>query len=447
MPPLISRSLLDRKPRAAFQRLTDLLRSEAISGVLLLVATSAAVIWANSPWSDSYHQFGDTTFGPANLHLDLSLAHWAADGLLAIFFFMIGLELKHEFLAGDLRNPRRAALPVAAALGGMVAPAAIYIILNAGNTDGALAGWAIPTATDIAFALPVLAAISTHLPHALRIFLLTLAVVDDLLAVTVIAVFYTDKLKLVALVAAVIPLILFAVAARRTTSIWILLPLAALVWYLVHESGVHATIAGVLLGLTLPVHNNTKAGQRASLQAKPLEHQLRPLSAGLAVPLFAFFTAGVTVGGSDGLADTVRDPVAIGIVTGLIFGKTLGITGAAALTAALTPAELDRSMKWVDVIGIGLLGGIGFTISLLIGEIAFADNPAREQHIKLAVLAGSLTAALFAGILLTMRNRAYRTKARIRSESVARCEDRPRLGMHKLSDQRRRGETDGERVR
>ena len=410
--PLTPRFLFGRTSSEETQRLNDLLRKETVGGVLLLIATAAAMAWANSPWASAYHQLGDITVGPTALHLDLSLSEWAADGLLAIFFFMVGLELKHEFLAGDLRDPRRAALPVMAAIGGMIAPAAVFVAVNINTGDSALNGWAIPTATDIAFALAVLAVISSHLPTALRTFLLTLAVVDDLLAVTVIAIFYTDDLNLTALGLALVPLLAFGFAARRLRTPWVLLPLAVLTWLLVHESGVHATIAGVLLGLAVPVRTPDKADSpRKGLQAKDLEHRLRPISAGLAVPIFAFFAAGVTIGGLDGFINTLRDPVALGIIAGLVLGKAIGITGAAALTATFTRAELDKSLTWIDVLGVALLGGIGFTVSLLIGDLAYADNPTREEHVKLGVLTGTITAAILASTLLSTRNRAYRRSA------------------------------------
>lgn len=385
-----------------------MLRKETVGGALLLVAATVAIGWANSPWSAVYYRLGDLTFGPQAWHLNLSVSTWAADGLLAIFFFVVGLELKYEVLAGDLRDPRRAALPVVAAIGGMVMPAVVFVAVNAHTGGGALRGWAIPTATDIAFALAVLAVISSHLPSALRTFLLTLAVVDDLLAVTVIAVFYTDDLNLAALGLALVPLALFALAARRFDNAAVLLPLAAASWYLVHESGVHATVAGVLLGLTVPVRESAKRDRlpRHRLDAKDLEHRIRPLSAGFAVPVFAFFAAGVTFDGLHGLAMTLHDPVAIGIAAGLVIGKAVGIAGAAVLTAALTRAELDTSLKWIDVVALALLGGIGFTVALLIGDLAFGD-PVRQEHVKLGVLIGTLTAALLAAVLLTIRDRAY----------------------------------------
>lgn len=388
-------------------RIIGILHKETVGGAILLAAAAVALIWANSPWAASYHaltnfRVGSDDFG---LHLNLSLGGWAADGLLAIFFFVVGLELKREFVAGDLRDPARAALPIAAAVGGMVVPALIFLSLTIGGADGAARGWAIPTATDIAFAVAVLAVISTHLPAALRTFLLTLAVVDDLLAITVIAVFYTSKINLGALLIAVVPLALFAVLVqRRITSWWLLIPLAVLTWAFVHESGVHATVAGVLLGFTVPVRGKT-AGDGL---AERFEHAMRPISAGFAIPVFAFFAAGVSFGGYDGFVTALRDPIALGVIAGLVVGKTLGVFGTTRLIAAVTHASLDASLRWIDVLGVSMLAGIGFTVSLLIGDLAYAADPARLGVMKVAVLTGSLLAALLAGILLRIRNRHYR---------------------------------------
>src|ERR1700736_2078315 len=292
--------LLTRGSWSESQRFAKILRRETVGGVLLLVAAGAALLWANSPWSAAYRAVSAFAIGPESLHLRLSVSAWAADGLLAIFFFVVGLELKREFVAGDLRDPTRAALPIAAAIGGMVVPAAIFIGINlAGGHRENLDGWAVPIATDIAFALAVLAVLSTHLPTALRTFLLTLAVVDDLLAITVIAIFYTDHLSLGPLALALIPGGLFALAVQRGFGRWwVLVPLGVATWALVHASGVHATVAGVLLGFTVPV-----LGRHAS--AEDFEHVLRPLSAGFAVPVFAFFAAGVTVGGWSGFGEAV----------------------------------------------------------------------------------------------------------------------------------------------
>src|SRR3954470_5124789 len=393
-------------------RISDILRKETVGGVLLLVGTLVALVWANSPWAEGYTQLRDTVVGPAALHLDLSLGAWAADGLLAIFFFVAGLELKREFVAGALRDPRRAALPVAAAVGGMALPAVVYALTNVGG--GGLAGWAIPTATDIAFALAVLAVISTHLPSGLRTFLLTLAVVDDLLAITIIAVFYTSQLHVAWLLLALVPLAAFGVLVqKRVRSWWLLLPLAVLTWGLVHASGVHATVAGVLLAFTVPVVRSPAAGgpEAGPGLAEHFEHRFRPISAAVAVPVFAFFAAGVTVGGLSGLVDSLQDRVALGIVAGLVVGKLVGISGATWLVARFTGASLDENLGWPDVLGLALLGGIGFTVSLLIGELAFGPDSERDAHVKVGVLVGTLTAALLATVVLRLRNRRYRRLA------------------------------------
>ncbi len=404
------RTLLPRGSWAESRRIAAILRKETVGGVLLVVAAAVALLWANSPFADTYASLRDLEVGPSSLHLHLSLAAWAADGLLAIFFFVVGLELKREFVAGDLRDPRRAALPIVAAAGGMAAPALLYALVAVGAGGDALRGWAVPTATDIAFALAVLAIVGTHLPAALRTFLLTLAVVDDLLAVTIIAVFYTEDLQLLPLLAAAIPMGLFTVAVqRRVRAWWALLPLAAATWLLVHESGVHATIAGVLLGLAVPVLRGSTADHPGDPGlAEHFEHRFRPLSAGVAVPVFAFFAAGVGLGGVSGVADAFADPVTLAIVLGLVVGKTVGIAGTTFLVARFTHARLDPSLRWLDLLGLSLLAGIGFTVSLLIGELAFAASSPRADYVKVGVLTGSLLAAALASVVLRARNRSYR---------------------------------------
>ena len=389
------------------RRIGDLLRTETTGGLLLVAAAALALLWANSPWRAAYADLSALRVGPAALHLDLPLAAWAADGLLAIFFFVAGLELKREFVAGDLRDPRRAALPVAAAVGGMAVPALIFVAVTTAGGGAGLTGWAIPTATDIAFALAVLAVISTHLPSALRVFLLTLAVVDDLLAITIIAIFYTARLDWVPLLLAVVPLALFAVLVqRRVRSWWLLLPLAAATWVLMHQSGVHATVAGVLLGFTVPVIRRAE-GPGPGL-AEHFEHRFRPLSAGVAVPVFAFFAAGVSIVDAGGFAAALGDPITLGIIGGLVVGKTVGVLGGTWLVQRFTRAQLAEGLSWWDVLGLSLLGGIGFTVSLLIGELAFGAGSPADDHVKIGVLLGSLTAALLATVVLRIRNAHYR---------------------------------------
>jgi NhaA family Na+:H+ antiporter len=374
-----------------------------VGGVLLLIGAAAALIWANSPWAESYETVKDFSFGPEALHLHLSVETWAKDGLLAIFFFVIGLELKREFVAGELRKPVTAIVPTVAAIGGMVVPAAIYVAINANHVNGSLDGWAIPTATDIAFALAVLGVVGKSLPTALRAFLLTLAVVDDLLAIMIIAVFYTESLRLHWLVLGVVCVVIFALLLRkRITSAWILVPLALTTWALVHASGVHATLAGVALGMVVPAVAKPGKG-------KPLverwEHTWRPISAGVAVPIFALFAAGVAIN-SEVLNAAVNDPVAQGVTLGLVLGKPAGIMLATFLVATFTRASLQRGLSWWDVLGVGVLAGIGFTVSLLIGDLSFAGQ--RQEEVKLAVLAGSLLAAVVGATILQVRGRYYR---------------------------------------
>ena len=397
------------------QYVTDALRTETIGGALLLGAAVLAIAFANSPWRDAYTTLRDTYVGTDWGHLRLTLGHWSADGLLAIFFFVAGLELKREFLVGELRSPAKAAVPVVAAVAGVAIPALVFLgtvtVMDAG--EGASRGWAIPTATDIAFALAVLAVIGSHLPSALRSFLLTLAVVDDLIAITIIAIFYTSELRVAPLLVALVPLAAFAfLVQRRIGQWWLLIPLAALTWGFVHASGVHATVAGVLLGLVVPVRPRSRASAVSTMPsdtdvAHRFEHRLRPLSAGFAVPVFAFFASGVTVVGG-GLGETLADSVAIGVVLGLVVGKLVGVFGATYLMARFTHAELDDDLSWSDVAGLSLLTGVGFTVSLLVGELAFGAGSERDDHVKVSILVGSLIAAALAAVVLRRRNAVYR---------------------------------------
>ncbi|KMS91984.1 Na+/H+ antiporter NhaA [Prauserella rugosa] len=390
------------------RRIGDILRKETVGGTLLIIGAVLALIWANSPWSESYQSLVSFKFGPESLHLDLTVAHWASDGLLAIFFFVVGLELKREFVAGDLRDIRKAMVPVVAAVGGVVVPALIYVAFNLG---GAVGGWAIPTATDIAFAVAILAVAGPFLPSALRMFLLTLAVVDDLIAILIIALFFTDELAVVPLVTALIPLGIFTfLVQKRIRSWWLLLPLAAVTWALVHASGVHATIAGVALGMVVPVLRSEKAGGKDAGPglAEHFEHRFRPISAGIAVPVFAFMAAGVTVGGFSGLVESWQEPVSLGVMVGLVVGKTVGIVGATWLITRLTGGRMAEGIAWIDAVGVAMLGGIGFTVSLLIGELAFGVGTPEDDHVRIAILSGSLLAALLGTAVLRTRNRVYK---------------------------------------
>ncbi|SDL12481.1 Na+/H+ antiporter NhaA [Tessaracoccus oleiagri] len=412
-------TILSRGTFREYSRIEKTLTTQTMAGVLLLIAAAIALIFANTGVADAYFGLRDTYLGVdfGILNLRMSIGHWAADGLLAIFFFLVGLELKRQFVVGDLRNPGRALVPMAAAFGGVAVPALIYAAINLNGPEGAMNGWAIPAATDIAFAVAILALIGTHLPAALRTFLLTLAVVDDLIAITIIAIFYTDDLQLGYLAAAIVPLVLYGFLANRFehwfhrwfTAAWlILLPIGVLVWALFYNSGIHATIAGVVLAFLVPVHTKEEHGVQYSL-SETFEHRFKPISTILAVPIFAFFSAGVAVGGWSGLLESWTSTVTLGIIAGLVVGKIIGITGTTWLITRLKHANLDPDIKWVDLIGVAAIAGIGFTVSLLIGELSFPAGSDLQDYAKVGVLTASLLASLVGAILLIPRNRYYRT--------------------------------------
>lgn len=388
--------IFSRVSKGQSKWLRTALQNETTGGIILLAAALVAIIWASIDYS-SYSQIKEFKFGPTEFNLELSLGKWAADGLLAIFFFVAGLELKHELTHGSLREKSMAAVPIAAAVGGMVVPALIFAAFNANQPSSA--GWGIPMATDIAFALAVLAVAGRSLPIELRAFLLTLAVVDDLGAILVIAVFYTAQLNVVSLFAAIGALALFGVLQKRNVKGWfVYLPLAALIWYLVHESGIHATVAGVAMGLLM----NLKQSDRAM-------HTIHPISAGFAVPVFAFFTAGVFIEGIS-ITDVTNSPIALGIILGLVIGKPIGVVGVAWLMARFTKASLNSNLSWWDVATIGALSGVGFTVSLLINELAFKESDQMSSMGTLAVLIASTTAAVLAVIALQIRKKARARK-------------------------------------
>ncbi|MFE9629327.1 Na+/H+ antiporter NhaA [Streptomyces sp. NPDC006527] len=399
-----SRSLfLGVLPLPERQAVARALRTETVGGLILLAAAVVALVWANSPLEGAYEEVRDFHFGIAALGLDLSVGHWTADGLLTVFFLVAGIELKRELVVGELRSPARAALPVIAAACGMAVPAALYTA-TAGLGGGSLEGWAVPMATDIAFALAVLAVISTHLPAALRAFLLTLAVVDDLGAILVIAVFFTTDLNLFALAGAVAGLVVLYVLQRlRVRGWWWYAPLGITIWALMYNGGVHATVAGVAMGLIL--RTTRDQGEEAS-PAERTGHLLHPLSAGVAVPLFALFAAGVSVS-VGALGEVFTRPEPLGVVLGLVAGKILGIFVGTYLAARFTRAQLNPDLAWADVFGLAVLAGIGFTVALLIGELAFPTGELGE-YVKAAVLIASLASAILASLLLRRRNRIYR---------------------------------------
>lgn len=409
-------------------RIGQLLRSETVAGVLLLIATVLALIAANAPGlrelyeSVSHFHFGPVFGDPENplLTLDLSVSHWAADALLAVFFFLVGLELKQEFVDGELRNPGKAAVPIAAAFGGVLVPALIFVAFALGGEGEIMSGWAIPTATDIAFATAVLAIVGSHLPVAMRTFLLTLAVVDDLIAITIIALFYTSDLSLGHLGAAIIPIAVFALIAykgqatfaEKTWLTWLgLFPLGVITWALFYNSGIHATIAGVVLAFMVPVHPDRRTAERdpeAVGLASHLEHLVRPFSAALCVPIFAFFSAGVFVEGWSGLVESWTSVAALGVIVGLLVGKTAGITATTWLLTRLRRFNLDPDIQWIDVLGLAALAGIGFTVSLLISELSFGTSSDLGATSKVGILTGSVLAAVVGGALLGIRNRHYK---------------------------------------
>ncbi len=358
-----------------------------------MIAAVAALVWANLDFA-GYSALRDFKFGSAEFHFELSLGHWAADGLLAIFFFVAGMELKHELVVGSLRDRSVAAVPVAAAIGGMLVPAMLFLAFNAGNPTAV--GWGIPMATDIAFALAVLAVAGKKLPIELRAFLLTLAVVDDLGAILVIAIFYTASINLIALLVAIASLVVFGFMQKNNIRGWYFyLPLALAAWGALHQSGIHATIAGVAMGLLM----NLKTADRVM-------EQIHPISAGFAVPVFAFFSAGVYVQGMN-VGELVQSPVALGILFGLVIGKPIGIVGTAWLVAKFSKASLSKGLSWWDVATVGVLAGVGFTVALLINELAFKTYETSSSIGTLAVLISSTLAALLATIAIQFRNRAY----------------------------------------
>ena len=374
------------------------LASDVVGGALLITAAALGLGWANSPWQQAFHDLAGIVVGPAALHLDLSLSAWAADGLLAVFFLVVGLELKHEFVAGSLRSVREAAVPVLAAVGGMAVPALLYVaVVVTLHQPEAVGGWAIPTATDFAFALAVLAVFGRGLPVALRLFLLTLAVVDDLLAIMIIAVFYTETIHPLELALAIVAVAGFGVAVRlRRLRWWLLVPLALVAWALMHASGVHATIAGVLLGFTVPafaVHGEAEA------RTHRIAHAVQPWSTGIALPVFAFFAAGVTPASDAGPLALFGDPVLVGVVVGLVVGKVVGVLGVTALVTRFTPLRLPDSIGLRDLLPVGFLTGIGFTVSLLIAELSFPGS-GHGAAAKVGVLLGTAGSAVFAALLL-----------------------------------------------
>ncbi|MBL8583698.1 MAG: Na+/H+ antiporter NhaA [Rhizobiaceae bacterium] len=377
-------------PRSVLRRF---LEGEASGGLVLMAAAAFALVVANSPLSEAYFHALHVDLGP------LSLAHWINDGLMVVFFLLVGLEIKREMLDGQLSTWPRRVLPGMAALGGMIVPALIFVWFNRDNPK-VLPGWAIPTATDIAFALGVLSLLGSRVPASLKVFLAALAIIDDLGAVIIIAVFYTDGLALPYLAGAAVILALLILLNRRgVMNLTPYLVLGVGLWFCVLNSGVHATIAGVLLALTIPLRR--APGIRDDVRVSPLhrlEHGLSRIVPFVIVPLFGFANAGVSFFGLSGKAMT--DPLTLGVAVGLVVGKLVGVFGTVALTVRSGLAELPAHAGWRQVFGVALLCGIGFTMSLFIGLLAFENDPALQSEVKLGILVGSFTAGVLGTLVL-----------------------------------------------
>ena len=390
------------EPKGAVRRvvdpLTEFLREEAAGGLVLLAATVAALLWANAA-SDGYAALWERELklGAGDVALTLDLRHWVNDALMAVFFFVVGLEIKRELVCGELQDRRAATLPVLAAIGGVALPALIFIAFTAGTPLSS--GWAIPAATDIAFAVGVLSLLGDRVSSNLKLFLLTVASVDDIAAILIIAVFYSDDLSAVWLLASAAGLA--AVLALRALGVTRVAPYALVgvfVWAAVHESGMHATIAGVALGLLTPTGD---VGGRRILE--DLEHRLHPVSAFLAVPLFALANAGVDLGGGV-LADALDSRLAWAIAAGLVAGKLLGIAGATFLGLRMNWGALPEGVRREQVWGLAALGGIGFTVSLFIAQLAYEKQDIVNTA-KVGIFAGSLISGLLGAALLMRRAR------------------------------------------
>ncbi|RWO60157.1 Na+/H+ antiporter NhaA [Mesorhizobium sp.] len=382
----------DQKPRPT-STFREFLASEATGGIVLMAAAALALVVANSPLAKTYFDALHAYVGP------LSVSHWINDGLMAVFFLLVGLEIKREMLDGQLSTWPRRALPGIAAAGGMLVPALVYVAINRDN-PAALSGWAIPTATDIAFALGVLSLLGSRVPGSLKVFLTALAIIDDLGAVIIIAVFYTSGLSLAYLGAAFAVIALLIVLNRM--KVLTLLPyllLGVVLWVLVLKSGVHATLAGVALALTIPLKITPGISQDSDQSPlHRLEHGLHRIVPFVVVPIFGFANAGVPLAGLS--AATLVEPLTLGVAAGLVAGKLVGVFGSSALAIRLGLADLPVNAGWLHMVGISLLCGIGFTMSLFIGLLAFASNVELQDAVKVGILAGSFIAAILGAAVL-----------------------------------------------
>lgn len=381
--------------------LRDFLENEAAGGYLLMVAAALALVVANSPLSDGYFAALKAHFGFSlgPVQLDESLLHWINDGLMAVFFLLVGLEIKREVLDGQLSRLSRVVLPGVAALGGVAVPAAIYLAINAGNTE-TRAGWAIPSATDIAFALGVLALLGSRVPSSLKIFLTAIAIIDDLAAIVIIAVFYTAQLNVGALVAAMgVLAVLIALNRIKVLRLWPYLLGGLLLWFFVLQSGIHATLAGVALAMVIPLRKTAGRVDDPKSPLHRLEHALHKPVAFLIIPLFGFANAGLSFAGLAPAA--ALDPVPLGVALGLFFGKQIGVFLTALLVVRLRWADMPKYASLGQLYGVSVLCGIGFTMSLFIGNLAFS-NPLLIDETKIGVLVGSVASALVGVLVLRL---------------------------------------------
>ncbi len=369
---------------------------EAASGILLLISAVVALLISNSQYSEIYfNSLNEYIFiGIKNFGLKLSFLHWINDALMAIFFFFVTLEIKREFIQGELSNIKQALLPIIGAIGGMLVPAAIYIFINFGNSE-TLNGWAIPSATDIAFSIGILSLLGSRVPISLKIFLTALAIIDDLGAIVIIAFFYTGDLsfKYIFLLIIVFALLLFLNKFNVKKFLPYLL-LGLFLWFFTHESGVHATIAGVLLACTIP---HRKKERDFSLLVK-IEHAVSPYVAYLIMPLFAFANAGVSLEGIN--LSSFISPVPLGIVLGLFIGKQVGVFLFSYVSIKLGYAQMPSNSNWISFYGVGILTGIGFTMSLFVGNLAFVENTQYIDGVKIGVLSGSLLSTIVGYFIL-----------------------------------------------
>ena len=378
---------------------------EVASGIVLLIAAVIALILSNSNLSGYYFDVLKThiLFGTQNFGLNLSILHWINDVLMCVFFFVVTLEIKREFIHGELSNPKQASLPIIAAIGGMAVPAIIYVIINF-ETGNTLRGWAIPSATDIAFSIGVLSLLGKRVPISLKVFLLALAIIDDLGAIIIIAFFYSAELQYVYLILMLGCFLALIIVNKLGVKKFLpYLFIGIFLWYFTHESGIHSTIAGVLLALTIP-HRILE--RDFSLLLK-LEHFLHPYVAFGIMPLFALANAGVSL--ENVSMKTLMGPVPLGILCGLFFGKQIGIFLFSIISIKLKIAQMPNNSNWLNFYGVGVLAGIGFTMSLFVGNLAFVENAYHIDGVKIGVLSGSLMSAIFGYILLLFTHKKYET--------------------------------------